>query len=101
MNEKQVEAAFCRFANSLGCWPLKLKLNGLRGFPDRSILMPNGKIIFIEFKSPTGKGKVSPQQKAVLKKISDLKFPAYVIDDLEIAKQILMEHLNNDPMDTA
>lgn len=31
---------------------VKLNIQGNKGYPDRMILMPNGKAIFIEFKAP-------------------------------------------------
>lgn len=52
--------------------------SGVRGVPDRIILLPGGKITFIELKAP-GK-KPSALQEKRLRDLNDLGFHAIVID---------------------
>lgn len=52
--EKLIEDAFVAFAEQKGCQAIKLRIDGQNGFPDRTVLCPNGFVFFIEFKSPNG-----------------------------------------------
>ena len=52
-----------------------------RGVPDRIILMPGGRIYFVELKS-TGK-KPTKLQEIFLQKLRDLGFIAVVIDTID------------------
>ena len=47
----------------------KLKAEGVSGFPDL-LLAKNGKVIFVELKSPSGTGKLRPLQ---IRTIDDMK----------------------------
>lgn len=51
------------------------------GMPDRLVLLPEGKIYFVELKS-TGK-KPSPVQVQAMKKLTALGFQNFVIDSQE------------------
>ena len=51
-----------KYAISGGCLPLKLQ-GGAVGTPDRVFLLPRGKVMVVEFKTPDG--RVSPRQKLV------------------------------------
>lgn len=51
--ESRIEQAFCRWCASKSIPCLKVQAIGVRGFPDRLILL-QGKVVFIEFKTPTG-----------------------------------------------
>ncbi len=66
--EKRVEAAFARWGREQGLFVLKLAAQGVTGFPDRSVILPGGRIICVEFKSPTGKtSKVQDQRISALR----------------------------------
>ncbi len=53
--EKRIEQRFSSWCRDQGLFCLKLQANGVVGFPDRTVLLPGGRCIFIEFKSPDGK----------------------------------------------
>ena len=53
--EKTIERAAVKALEARGCLTLKLEMMYNVGWPDRLIVMPNGRIFFIEFKRPGGK----------------------------------------------
>jgi hypothetical protein len=64
------------------------KLSNLPGYPDRIVWLKGGRPVLIEFKSPTG--VLSAKQKVVQKRLIDLGYKVYVIND----KQTLTEVFN-------
>lgn len=93
-SENEIEEAFVAFAEARGCLCLKLILKSGKGWPDRTILCPNGEIFFIEFKKPTG--KLSPQQTEWMSKICCRKSRCYVFDNTADAERKLIEILAGD-----
>lgn len=65
---------------------IKLLSNHFLGLPDRMCLMPKGRIFFCEIKT-TG-FKRSPRQEYVHKKLLQLGFKSYLIDNMEIINQL-------------
>ncbi len=59
---------------------LKWICPGWSGVPDRIVLLPGGKIIFVELKRPKG-GKLSELQKWWADKLTYLGFPYWAIWD--------------------
>ena len=82
-----VELPFCRYAERNGCKALKLIYLRKKGFPDRSVICPGGKVFFIEFKKP--KSTQSPAQKIVQKLLESFGFEYYVCDQPGQAEKIL------------
>jgi hypothetical protein len=91
IKEVHIEEEFCEYAKSLGCKALKLILLNKRGFPDRTVLCPKGRILFIEFKKK-GK-KLNPTQVPVKKLIVSFGFEYHVCDEKGQAESILDEFL--------
>ena len=85
--KEDIEAPFCKYAKAKGCNPLKLIILRKKGFPDRTILCPGGRVFFIEFKRP-GKPS-SPPQILVRKMLERLSFEYYVCDQPGQAEIIL------------
>lgn len=56
-----------------------VKLEGVKGIPDRLLLFPSGRAIFCELKSPGGTGRLSPMQARWLKRLEGLGFDAVVV----------------------
>ena len=63
----------------LGGMALKLELSRMRGFPDRTILMPGAKVWFAEFKRIKS-GRISIQQVVWQERLLSLGFGFYFIN---------------------
>lgn len=85
--KEDIENPFVKYAKRKGCHAFKLIFLNKKGFPDRSILCPGGRIFFIEFKRP-GKPQ-SKAQKDVQKLLEGLGFEYYVCDHPGQAENIL------------
>jgi hypothetical protein len=68
---------------------LKFVSSGMNGVPDRIVLMPDGKMAFVELKAP-GK-KPRPLQLKRIRMLERLGFPVYVVDNIEQIGGILDE----------
>lgn len=77
--EKALEQRCVRKIEQAGGLALKLKIDGVRGFPDRTILMPGRRVWFAEFKR-LKTGRVSAQQEEWARKLEALGFPVWFID---------------------
>lgn len=80
MLETKIEQHLVREVNLIGGQALKLNTSK-RGMPDRLVLLPGGRTVFVELKAPGEKPR--PLQ---LKRIADLKnlgFTVKVIDSME------------------
>lgn len=78
MREKSIEEKLVAAVKAVGgvCW--KFTSPGTAGFPDRIVLMPQGRIAFVEVKAP---GKTPrPLQKLRIKTLQRLGFKAFVLD---------------------
>ena len=72
MTEKTLEKKLKREIEALGGLCLKLQSPGMTGIPDRLVLLPGGKIWFVEVKKPGG--VISERQIEVMRKIAGLSF---------------------------
>ena len=81
MREKTIEQKLVAAAKAAGGMAPKFVSPGFDGMPDRIIILPGGRIGFVEVKAP-GK-KPRPLQVTRHKKLRSLGFPVYVIDDPE------------------
>ena len=52
MREKTIEAKLVKNVRSMGGLALKFSSPGVDGVPDRLVLLPGGRIAFIELKAP-------------------------------------------------
>lgn len=89
--EKDLERRFVAAAKDLGCDAEKLVAAGKRGWPDRTVLMPGGKVLFFELKTP--KGKTSKQQDLIHTQLRCKGFEVFVVDGLIEALAILRARL--------
>ena len=71
--EKDIEKALTRMVGKRGGLCLKWVCPGWAGVPDRIVLLPGGRIIFVELKRPKG-GVISPRQTWWTKKLNSLGF---------------------------
>ena len=86
--EGKVKKPVCRWARfELGAWPVQMWLRGVVGFPDTIMLLPGGRIIFVEFKAP-GKEPNAKQQRWH-DRLREYGFIVLVIDDIGRGKREL------------
>ena len=78
MLEKMIEQKLVRAVKKEGGLCLKFVSPGMDGMPDRIILMPGGRIAFVEVKAP-GK-KPRPLQVCRHEQLRELGFEVFVLD---------------------
>ena len=79
MLEKEIERHLREGVKSLGGLCLKLACPGFTGMPDRLILMPGGKLCFVELKRPGQRER--QRQSFVQKQLRRLGFRVYASVD--------------------
>lgn len=89
LREKAVEQKLIQAARAVGGIAPKLVSPGFDGMPDRMVLLPMGRIAFVEVKAPGRKPR--PLQEARLKTLRSLGFKAFVLDGEEQIPGILKE----------
>ena len=89
MREREVEAALVKAVRKRHGMALKFVCPGLDGVPDRIVLLPDGKIAFIELKRPGCKmRKIQEKRKAQLEALG---FLVYCVNDKDVIGGILDE----------
>ena len=77
--EGNFKKSFCSKLRKLGCTVFQNQGVGIpKGFPDTSVLLPEGLTIYIEFKA-SKRAKFQPLQKEWIKKLTDRQYFAYVV----------------------
>ena len=89
MQEKYIEQKLVAAVKSMGGIAPKFVSPGIDGMPDRIVLLPMGRIAFVECKA-TGK-KMRPLQNKRKKQLEALGFLVYCLDDIEQIGGILSE----------
>lgn len=91
--ESDIEMAFVKYAHSQGCLCYKLAIVSQRGFPDRTCLLPDGRVLFFEFKRGTS-GKVSAIQESIAESLTKLGHKVFFILASGEAEAILCNYLH-------
>ena len=89
MLEKQVERKLVDGVRKLGGVAVKFVSPASNGWPDRLLLLPGGRMWFIELKSDTG--RLSVLQAARIRVLQQLGFDARVLKGAEQVKQFLQD----------
>lgn len=79
--ESVVEDYFVKEVKRAGGWPIKMRLLGLAGFPDRLVIWKWGIIDLVELKRPKGKPRTS--QVNIHKKLAAFGIIVHVLDTEE------------------
>ncbi len=87
MKESTIESNFVKQVKAMGGMAIKLISPNFAGLPDRLVLLPHGRMFFVELKA-TGQ-KPRPLQIAVHRKLRKLGFDVYVIDSIEEVNKLL------------
>lgn len=89
--EKKIEAYLCKEVNARGGVALKLGLDKGRGFPDRTLILKDGTVVFVECKRPTG-SVVSAHQKLWVEKLKSLKTNVYIVSSYADIDTLVSEY---------
>ena len=89
MRERDIEGKLAKTVRQLGGMCPKLVCPGFDGMPDRLMLLPGGRIAFVEVKAPGRKPR--PLQEKRHMQLRELGFPVYVLDDPEQIPGIMNE----------
>lgn len=85
MLEKQIERKLTEEVKKLN--GMCLKQTSLAGIPDRLVLMPGGKMAFVELKAPGEKPRKLQQIR--IKQLRKMGFMCFVVDGLEMISNVL------------
>ena len=89
MREKIIEKKLVDAVKAMGGLALKFVSPGFDGMPDRILLLPGGKIAFVEVKAPGRKPR--PLQLVRHAMLRRLGFQVFVLDDEAMIGKILEE----------
>jgi len=93
MRETGIEKRLIKEVEKIGGKALKFVSPGTIGVPDRIVLLPQGKMIFVELKAP-GK-KLSAMQEYRAKEYRTLGFDVRCIDSVELIMKLIEEVKGN------
>lgn len=86
--EADLERSVVQYVESIGGRALKLAIAGVRGFPDRTLLLPGGRVIFVELKRPKG-AHTYFQQQLWQGRLAELECEVHMIDNLDDMKRVI------------
>ena len=89
MRENIIEQKLTTKVNAMGGMAIKFTSPGMDGLPDRLIVLPGGKVTFVEVKAPGE--KMRPLQVWRKKQLEALGFLVYCIDDVDQIGGMLYE----------
>ena len=89
MREKDIEKELAARTRAMGGIAPKFTAPGFDGMPDRLVLLPGGRMGFVELKAPGKKQRAL--QMARHKLLRRLGFKVYVIDGIEQIDSVLEE----------
>ncbi len=89
MLEKDIEKLFTAEIKKAGGKAYKFTSPGNDGVPDRIVMLPDGRIVFVELKTDTG--KLSRLQELQCKKIAELGQTVRVLHGLVEVRDFFME----------
>ena len=87
MEEKKIESKLVKAVKEKGGMCLKFVSPSMDGIPDRIVLLPGGRISFVETKA-TGK-KMRPLQVRRKRQFEALGFSVYCLDEVEKVEELL------------
>lgn len=89
LSESDIERRLVREVERIGGWAPKWVSPGNRGVPDRIVLLPNGRVVFVELKAPGG--RMAPLQKRWAKILRSLGHQVYRISSVEEVDKFIQE----------
>lgn len=89
--EADHEEAFVDWCHARGVECLKLRVDGVDGFPDRTVITPRG-VCFFEFKKRGG--RLRPQQRKMIDRLRKQGRSVFVVFSFQEAKGVFCEWYN-------
>jgi hypothetical protein len=89
MTEKQLEQKLKKEVEKLGGLCLKLTTPGFTGIPDRLVLLPGGKVWFVEVKSPNHVFSYSERQNLVCRQLKDLGLKSFRLQEIHGLEKLI------------
>jgi len=91
--EIEIELEFTSKVKALGCMCFKLEIKGRKGATDRLVVIPGGKVLFIEFKRPGKLHNTSPHQIVFMRELRNINHEALVTDSYKQALEKVIKIL--------
>lgn len=91
-NERELQARCLKLARSLNVWARKMETPAYNGFPD-CMFIYKSRFMLIEFKSPSGRGALSPLQVKDHERLMDVGVHVKVIDSRRTFETLLNEFI--------
>ena len=85
--EADAESFLLQSVKALKGLCFKLKFIGIMGAPDRLVLMPGGRLFFVELKQSTG--KLEPSQAVLFPRLEKLGFKVHVLYGVEQVQEFI------------
>lgn len=89
MREREIEVRFTKAVKDKGGLALKFVSPNFNGVPDRLVLLPFGKMAFVELKAP--KKKMRALQIKRKRQLESLGFSVYCVDDVGMIGDVIDE----------
>lgn len=89
MREREIEVRFIKAVKDKCGLALKFVSPNFNGVPDRLVLMPHGKMAFVELKAP--KKKMRALQIKRKRQLESLGFSVYCVDDVRMIGDVIDE----------
>ena len=96
MRESAIEKYAVQQAGFLGGWAIKLDPTGVKGIPDRLVLLPNRPAFFLELKRPVG-GRLDAAQIVWHEQLRARGFRVYVAPTKDAVDAALEEVRRSQP----
>jgi len=97
MLEKQIQKKIIEYSKKNQILSFKVDSTSTRGFPDLTVILPNGTVLFVELK--TDKGRLTKLQQHVHDKLKRNNANVYIARSLDEFKQLVNTHAGTAPGD--
>lgn len=95
MLEKDVERRLVARLKKLGILHVKMTPTAQRGWPDRMICLPRGRVLWIELKAPGRENNLSANQIAIHDKLRSIGHYVLVASDADECIGFINEHMES------